>query len=154
MENQDLKVVAHRSDGVLIKGFTEGVPQFYAASLAKPDPVAPPEKLRLKSVDDGSPVDISMDNLKALFFVKSFEGSTQYTEVKFFKSHPIVEGLWVRLRFHDNELTEGVIFNSIHFMLNTGFFLKPPDPLSNNQMVYVLRSSLKEFRVLGVRGTY
>lgn len=154
MENQDLKVVAHRSDGVLIKGFTEGVPAFYAASLSKPDPVAPPETLKLKSKDSGGDVEVALDDLKALFFVKSFEGSTQYTEVKFFKSHPIVEGLWVRLRFHDNELTEGVIFNSIHFMLNPGFFLKPPDPLSNNQMVYVLRSSLKEFRVLGVRGTY
>jgi hypothetical protein len=153
MENGNLKVVAHRSDGVLIKGYTEGVPQFYAASLANPDPVAPPEKLRLKTTDN-SDVEVSLDDLKALFFVKSFEGSNQYTEVKFFKSHPIVEGLWVRLRFNDNELTEGVIFNSIHFLLNPGFFLKPPDPLSNNQMVYVLRSSLKEFRVLGVRGTY
>jgi hypothetical protein len=154
MQAQDLKVVAHRSDGSLVKGYTDGVPEFYAASLAKPDPVAPPEVLRLKTADNGGHVDVSLDQLKALFFVKSFEGSTQYTEVKFFKSHPIVEGLWVRLRFHDDELTEGVIFNSIHFLLNPGFFLKPPDPLSNNQMVYVLRSSLKEFRVLGVRGTY
>ena len=104
MESQDLKVVAHRSDGTLIKGYTEGVPEFYAASLSKPDPVAPPEKLRLKTIDDGN-VEVPLDDLKALFFVRSFEGSQQYTEVKFFKSHPIVEGLWVRLRFHDNELT-------------------------------------------------
>src|SRR4051794_9107557 len=149
-----LKVVAHKIDGTLVKGFTNGVPAFYTDSLQKQQPASPPDKMELHLADSGDKVKIELSDLKAMFFVKSFEGSKQYNEVKFFKAHPLVEGLWVRLKFSDNESTEGVIYNSMHYLVNPGFFLKPPDPLSNNQIVYVLRSSLQDFRVLGVRGTY
>ncbi|MCU1286113.1 MAG: hypothetical protein JWO13_2463 [Acidobacteriales bacterium] len=149
-----LKVVAHRNDGSLIKGYTDGVPAFYSESLQKQQPAPPPDKLELSLADSGKKVSVALTDLKAMFFVKSFEGSRQYNEVKFFKAHPLVEGLWVRLKFSDNESTEGVIYNSMHYLVNPGFFMKPPDPLSNNQIVYVLRSSLQDFRVLGVRGTY
>jgi hypothetical protein len=149
-----LKVVAHRNDGSLIKGYTDGVPAFYADSLQKNQPAPPPDKIHLSLADSGKKVSVELNDLKAMFFVKSFEGSKQYNEVKFFKAHPLVEGLWVRLKFSDNESTEGVIYNSMHYLVNPGFFMKPPDPLSNNQIVYVLRSSLQDFRVLGVRGTY
>jgi len=149
-----LKVVAHRTDGSLIKGYTDGVPAFYTDSLHKQQPALPPEKIELRMADSGDKVKVKLTDLKAMFFVKSFEGSKQYNEVKFFKAHPLVEGLWVRLKFSDNESTEGVIYNSMHYLVNPGFFLKPPDPHSNNQIVYVLRSSLRDFRVLGVRGTY
>jgi hypothetical protein len=149
-----LKVVAHKTDGSLVKGYTDGIPAFYTDSLHKQQPAAPPEMIELALADSGAKVEVVLTDLKAMFFVKSFEGSKQYNEVKFFKAHPLVEGLWVRLKFSDNESTEGVIYNSMHYLVNPGFFLKPPDPHSNNQIVYVLRSSLRDFRVLGVRGTY
>src|SRR5689334_19688711 len=98
MQSQDLKVVAHRSDGVLIKGYTDGVPQFYAASLANPDPVAPPEKLRLKTTDN-SDIEVSLDDLKALFFVKSFEGSNQSPKLSSSSSTRLWKGSWCGWRF-------------------------------------------------------
>lgn len=150
-----LKVVAHRHDGSLVKGFTAGVPEFYERSLQSPATLAlPPESLGLRLAENGHQVEVPIEQLKALFFVKSFTGSTDYNEIKFFKAHPLQEGLWVRLRFRDGENTEGVVFNGIQFVIGPGFFLKPPDPHSNNEIVYVLKSSLDEFRVLGVRNHY
>jgi len=86
--------------------------------------------------------------------VKSFEGRTDYQEIKFFESHPPVEGLWVRIKYYDGEASEGVVHNSLHHLTSPGFFLKPPDPESNNEYVYVLKSSLTDFRVLGVRSSF
>jgi hypothetical protein len=86
--------------------------------------------------------------------VKSFEGRKDYDEVKFFETHPPIEGLWVRLTFYDNETYEGVVRNSLHYLNSPGFFLKPPDPQSNNSVVYVVKAALVDFRVLGVKATY
>lgn len=149
-----LKVVAHKSDGTVVKGYTAGVPGFYKDSLHKQKPTPPPNSLELELADSGKKVKLKVATLKALFFVKTFEGSHGYNEIKFFTAHPLLQGLWVRLTFADKECTEGVIYNSLHFLNDRGFFLKPPDPQSNNDIVYVLKSSLREFRVLGVRNTY
>jgi hypothetical protein len=150
----EVKVVAHKKDGSLVKGFTLDVPEFYRQSLDKQASVAPPEILQLRTPDNGACVKVVLKDLKALFFVKSFEGSTHYNEIKFFKAHPLQDGIWVRLRFADNESTEGVIFNSIQFLVNRGFFLKPPDPHSYNEIVYIMKESLNDFRILGVRNTF
>jgi hypothetical protein len=149
--SNELKVVAHRADGKLIKGFTVGIPEFYRESRERGIAAAHPEKLELRLAENGKSANVKLAELKALFFVKSFDGSHEYNEIKFFKAHPLQEGLWVRLQFSDNESTEGVIYNSMHYLVNPGFFLKPPDPHSNNETVYVLKRSLSDFRVLGVR---
>jgi hypothetical protein len=148
-----LKVVAHGNNGTLYKGFLEGPADRLSIAEGVPRPAQLPEALTIVS-PDGAKHGVSLHELKALFFVKSFEGSKQYSELKFFSAHPVVEGIWARLNFHDNETIEGVIYNSLHFLSNDGFFLKPPDPRSNNQMMYVLKGSLRDFRILGVRNTY
>jgi hypothetical protein len=149
-----LKVVAHGLDGSLIKGYIDEVPKLQTHSLDKPRPVSLPGQLALFHPDSGEQTSIDLRTLKALFFVKTFEGSKEYAEVKFFKAHPLVEGLWVRVKFADGESTEGVVYNSIDFVVNPGFFIKPPDPQSNNRIVYVTKKSFVEFRVLGVKGSY
>jgi hypothetical protein len=60
-------------------------------------------------------------------------------------------GLWVRVHFHDNEMIEGIISNSRDFVLENGFFLMPTDPNGNNKLVYVLKSGLQDFHILGIR---
>jgi len=148
-----LKVVAHGNDGRLYKGFLQESARTLAISEGVPRPAELPATLVITATD-GAEHSVALHELKALFFVKSFEGSKQYTELKFFSAHPVVEGIWARLNFYDNETIEGVIYNSLHFLTHDGFFLKPPDPRSNNQMMYVLKSSLRDFRILGVRNTY
>lgn len=147
------KVVAHAASGELYKGYPAESDGLVLESLLRAR-ASLPSRLRLKLADSDEVVELDLATMKALFFVRSFEGRTDYSEVKFFDAHPPVEGLWVRLRFEDGESTEGVAYNSIALLRDGGFFLKPPDPNSNNQVMYVLKQSLAEFRVLGVRGSF
>jgi hypothetical protein len=149
-----LKLVAHKADGSLVKGFAVDLPNFSRETLGSKALISPPQVMEIRLVDNGATAKVALKDLKALFVVKSFEGSHEYNEIKFFRSHPLQEGLWVRLQFRDGESTEGVVFNSLDYVLNHGFFLKPPDPHSNNEIVYVMKDSLSDFRVLGVRNTY
>lgn len=144
------RVVGHLLDGTLIKGFTE----WDSTEVSVTPPKDAPERLVVAKQDGSGIVELPVDKLKAIFFVKTFEGSRDYREVKFFTAHPRVDGLWVRVQFQDHERTEGIIYNSIQFVRDGGFFMKPPDPNSNNSLVFVSKQALREFRVLGVRGTF
>jgi hypothetical protein len=149
-----LKVVAHLRDGKLIKGYTDIVAPDTLEELLQQGPFPLPEQVPLRTTGARQARAIDLESLKALFFVKSFEGRDQYQELKFFDAHPPVLGLWVRIKYFDGEASEGVVHNSLHYLMNPGFFLKPPDPHSNNKLIYVLKSSLVDFRVLGVRSSY
>ena len=149
-----MKIVAHLRDGRLVKGHSDALPEMELEELLRSGPHPLPKQISLKANGANKNVSIPLDSLKALFFVKSFEGRTDYQEIKFFDSHPPVEGLWVRIKYFDGEASEGVVHNSLHHLTSPGFFLKPPDPESNNEYVYVLKSSLTDFRVLGVRSSF
>lgn len=154
MEKSEVKVVAHLHGGKLVKGFLKSAEGSDLEALFRHTLSAMESEIRIQGHDSSETIKLGVESLKALFFVKSFEGSADYSEVKFFHSNPTVEGLWVQIKFRDGEVTEGVLHNSVRYLLDAGFFLKPPDPLSNNQLVYVLKRSLAEFRVLGVRSNY
>jgi hypothetical protein len=154
MGESHLKVVAHLSDGSLIKGYTDALPTTDLEVLLKRDVIPIPAEMIVHTAGSGEITTIHLQSLKALFFVKTFEGRTDYKETKFFEGHPSIEGLWVRVRFHDGEIIEGIVRNSLHHLVHPGFLLKPPDPHSNNHILYVVKTSLQEFRVLGVRHTY
>jgi hypothetical protein len=81
----------------------------------------------------------------------SFEGDSDHKELNFHSRAPIVHGIWVRLQFRDGEVMEGIIYNSIRYLVDPGFFLLPTDPDSNNRLVYVRKSWLADYRVLGMR---
>lgn len=95
--------------------------------------------------------DIPAKDAKAMFYVKTFEGDDRHNELKFHARAPIVHGIWVKIEFEDNEVMEGIVQNSIHYLVEPGFFLLPTDPRSNNKLVYVIKNSLRDCRVLGVR---
>ena len=154
MKPHTRKVVAHVLGGKLIKGYLSAEQSHDLDHTLRHHLVRNGSHLPIVPHESESPITIGLDSLKALYFVKSFEGRTEYQEIKFFESHPVVEGLWVQVRFADDEVTEGILQNSLQFLVEPGFLLKPPDPLSNNEYVYVLKKSLKEFRILGVREAY
>jgi hypothetical protein len=149
-----LKVVAHRKSGQLIKGFAELEVPVNADGTIDVAHVALPKSLTIHSSISGRSVTVPVDTLKALYFVKSFEGDAAYAETKFFNPAPKIEGLWVHVTFADGETTEGIVNNSIGFVNDPGFLMKPPDPHSNNSAVYVLKSALTSFKVVGVRAEY
>lgn len=152
-QESSAKVVARLRDGKVVKGFLNGTPAtidaFHEASELKL-----PELIGIHPLGSSEGISLRLDSLKALFFVKSFEGKRDYPEVKFFDKSPPVRGLWVRIQFYDSESIEGTVENNIHFLLEPGFFMKPPDPRSNNEILYVLKNSLINFRILGVRSDY
>lgn len=149
---EHLKVVAHLADGSLIKGYLGEAESFDPLSAGLTGNTLP-SQVKLDLFNGGNTV-VDLRQAKALFFVKTLEGRTDYVEVKFFERNPQIEGLWIKIRFKDGEITEGIVHNSLPFVADTGFFLRPPDPHSNNRVVFVVKSFLNDFRVLGIRSEF
>jgi hypothetical protein len=99
----------------------------------------------------GKVVAIELRDIKGVYFVREF-GDSESLGRKTFTSRPRVEGLWVRLRFRDNEVIEGMMPNDLLQDGAEGFSVIPPDPHSNTQRIFVPRSALAEMTVLGVIG--
>jgi hypothetical protein len=119
--------------------------------LLQNDPHSPLDTLRLTSIESGEVEEVPTREAKAVFFVKTFDGDIRHKALHFHENAPIVPGLWVRVHFYDNEMIEGIITNTCDFVLEDGFFLIPTDPNGNNRLVYVNKSGLKDFHVLGLR---
>jgi hypothetical protein len=109
------------------------------------------DSIRLRLLDSQTVEELSTKDAKAVFFVKTFEGDLKHRALHFHGHAPVLEGLWVRIYFHDNEMIEGIVSNNSDFVLREGFFLMPTDPNGNNKLVYVLKGRLKDLHVLGLR---
>jgi hypothetical protein len=99
----------------------------------------------------GNVVGIDLRDVKGVYFVREFGESESLTR-KTFTSRPRTEGLWVRLRFRDNEIIEGMMPNDLVQEGPDGFSIIPPDTRSNTQRIFVPRSALAEMTVLAVIG--
>ena len=89
-----------------------------------------------------------LESLKAVYFVKDFAGNPEYNEIKFLTEEPTGSMLWVRLKFYDGEVQEGKVPNDLELFCAPGFFLWPLDRDTNNECVYVIKSSLKSLSIL------
>ena len=101
----------------------------------------------------GSVALVPYAEIKAVCFVRDFDVSEVHTGPRLFQARPKTDGLWVRMRFLDNELMDGLLPNNLLQLEPFGFTVIPPNPSSNNQRVFVPRSALLEFHVLGVVGS-
>ncbi len=145
------KVVVHLKDGTLVRGyFEETMPITLEDLLEKPHHRVP-QRLSLKSLDNGDYFEVEVTTVKALYFVMSFEGAKEKKAIRFYTYGPAVQGIWVEIKFHDGEVIEGMIQNSVHHLMDDGFLLTPSDPESNNHVLYVPKDSIADYRVLGVR---
>ena len=100
---------------------------------------------------DGEHRSLALDDVKSIYFVREFTDDFE-PERKTFLSRPKLDGLWVRLRFRDNDVMEGIVANDLLDMLDTGVQLTPPDLHGNNLRMFIPRSALAEMKVLGVVG--
>ena len=144
-------MVVIRMQDRLIKGYLETRVWEDLEELLRQAPPASAEVFRVQRLDTGVIEDIPVSDAKAVFFVKSFEGNDRHNELKFHTGRAIVQGIWVRIKFKDDEVMEGIVYNSIHCLVDPGFFLLPTDPDSNNKLVYVIKKRLKDYCVLGLR---
>jgi len=84
---------------------------------------------------------VPMASLKAVFFVKSFEGDRNHRVDNSFEKAS-GQGRRIHVRFLDGEQMAG--FTMGYNADKPGFFLNPADPASNNTRVYVLNAALAE----------
>jgi hypothetical protein len=110
-----------------------------------------PESFRVRHLESNIVEEIPAKDIKAVFYVNSFEGDSDHQHLNFYSRAPIVHGIWMRLQFLDGEVMEGMVYNSLRFLVDPGFFLLPTDPESNNRLVYVRKNWLADIRVLGMR---
>ena len=101
------------------------------------------------TLEDGSGqvLTIDVNELKAIFFVKTFAGDRNYVEKKFFEQvdQSRFRGLKLRVVFKDGEIIRGI---SLGYNENKrGFFLIPVDPDCNNDRIYIITSACKDIKV-------
>ncbi|MBI5074060.1 MAG: hypothetical protein HZB62_02650 [Nitrospirae bacterium] len=139
------QVVLKFLDGTIIKGYLR---DFSEKS----------DELKLQEPDANAVRTVKSDLLKAIFFVKSFEGNRQYSEKKTYgirKPH----GHRTFIKFIDGEDLVGFLesempwdkgfFLSHHTINNLkGFFLLPADEGSNNIRVFIFVHAVKDLTVV------
>jgi hypothetical protein len=131
-----VRIIARFRDNRIIKGFSQDFfpnkPSFHLN-----------REIRGKSPDL---VQIQVNDLKAVFFVKSFEGNPEYNERKTFKEGDKPSGRKVEVIFEDGEMMQGSVLG--YNPQQAGFFLFPSDPKCNNIRVFVVNDGVKNFRFL------
>jgi hypothetical protein len=85
------------------------------------------------------PTDVKLDELKAVFFVRDFEGDPTHEERKEFDPNKPPMGRKIRVVFKDGETLVGVTPG--YQSGRAGFFLLPADKESNAERCYVVSSS-------------
>jgi hypothetical protein len=95
----------------------------------------------------GNVVGIDLKEIKGVYFVREFADSETLSR-KTFTSRPRSEGLWVRLRFKDGEVLEGMMPNDLTQAIPEGYLVNPPDLRSNTQRIFVPRMALASLTVL------
>ena len=127
------RVVAHYTDGKLLKGTTQ---DFF--------PNRP--RFHLQPADGSAPVEVRGRMLKALFFVREFAGNPTRRDLRGFINSPgeTSQGKKIAVRFKDGELLCGY---SLSYMPDReGFFMFPSDPGSNNLRIYVIAAATVEVK--------
>ncbi len=102
---------------------------------------------------EGSLLKVPYSEVKAVCFVRDFEGGETWREHRSFLTRPKSAGLWVRLRFVDGDSLEGMIANNLTQLEANGFGIIPPDPTFQNQRIFVPRSAVTDVQVLGVKAS-
>ena len=132
------KVVVLLMDRTPLKGYLN------ASSLGKAETID-------LLTPEGEHVEVAPDEVKSVYFVREFP-QTFDPERKVFLSRPKLDGLWVRLRFRDQDVMEGIVANDLLELLDNGVQLTPPDIHGNNLRLFIPRSAIAEIKVLGVVG--
>ena len=91
--------------------------------------------------------------IKLVCFVRDFQQGEPRKELRLFTTRPKMEGLWVRMRFRDGDVMDGMLSNNLLQMDSYGLSVVPPDPGFQNQRVFVPKAALSMVQVLGVVGS-
>ncbi|MCI0401954.1 MAG: hypothetical protein L0212_00340, partial [Acidobacteria bacterium] len=139
------KVVVETFDGRRLPGYVNPRQLDRSEGMQVLDPAGEVQELEWKDV-------------KVAWFVRDWEDEPARPDRTAFLRRPRLEGLWVRLRFRDNETLEGVIVNDLLNASPHGYLFTPPDLNGVHQLsdgfagnelsVNLLRASWEEQRGL------
>jgi hypothetical protein len=100
---------------------------------------------------EGEHKNLELKNVRSIYFVSEFSDHFE-PERKAFLSRPKLDGLWVLLKFRDDETIEGVVPNDLLSLLDRGVQITPPDLHGTTLRIFIPRTALVQMTVLGVVG--
>jgi hypothetical protein len=100
---------------------------------------------------EGEQRNFAVKDVRSIYFVREFADDFE-PERKAFLSRPKLDGLWVRLKFRDEDTIEGVVPNDLLSLLDRGVQITPPDLHGTTLRIFIPRTALTEMTVLGVVG--
>lgn len=121
------KIVVRFADGRVAKGTTE-------------DLATNKVLFRLTEAETGNRMEINIDCLKAIFFVKTFDGRPEYSE-----KHDVERfglGKKIKVSFSDGETLVG--YTQGFSPTRASFIVFPCDPDGNNEKVFVITAAAKK----------
>lgn len=127
------KVVIKYQGGKIIKGWLNNFNPNREIFFVNP----------LKEYSDNLKVDVNIQDLKAIFFVKDFVGDKDYQKVRSFKNYykSSPSERWIIVHFKDGEDLYGTSYS--YNPTKAGFFIYPIDPMDNNIRIFAVNSAVK-----------
>jgi hypothetical protein len=122
-------VVVHEVGGKVQKGMTA---DFFPNK----------DRFHLTDRDSGQVREVRIRGLKAIFFVKSFEGDRAYNERQDVERAGF--GKKIKVRFKDGETQVG--YTQGFSPARPGFFFFPADPDANNERIFVVNAATADVR--------
>lgn len=132
------KMVVRYADGRIIKGYSQN---FYPD---KPTFHLVPSVAGFSFSDEA--IEVWVQDLKAVFFVRDFAGDPSYNERKKFLDGERPPGRKVEVTFKDSEVLVGSTVG--YDRTRPAFFFIPADPKSNNERVFVVCAAVTKVRFL------
>ena len=130
------KIVARYRDGRTLKGTTQNFfpnkPVFHV--------------IRQGGTGPGDVIEVNLDDLKAIFFVRDFTGNAKHVERKKLSPGDRPQGRMMEVTCKDGEVIVGTTTG--YDPKRPGFFLFPIDASANNARVYVVASAVRTARFL------
>lgn len=127
------RIVTHSKEGQIVKGYTsdfspnKGVFHLFSTDKSQP------------------PKEIAVTDLKAIFFVKKFEGDSLRIDSHEFSKAP-VSARHIVIFFNDGEKFYGTS-GAIH-RERIGFFVFPIDPECNTERAFVINSFISNVEIV------
>ncbi|MBU5612940.1 DUF6982 domain-containing protein [Geomonas azotofigens] len=118
------KIVVRYADGRVVKGTTE-------------DLAANKTLFHLTEVETGKRYEVNVEELKAIFFVKSFQGNAEHQER--LDVERVGLGKKIKVSFKDGETLVG--YTQGFSPARATFIVFPCDPASNNERVFVVTAA-------------
>ncbi len=126
------KIIAHTVDGKTIKGYTGNFDRNDTYFHIVPAGEGPADRT----------VRIPLKDLKAIFFVRDFEGGETVPPLR--GRNGAVIGKAIEVEFADGEVVIGKTLTYQGDEKGQGFFIIPLNPRDNNERIFVINSSVKQ----------